>query len=67
MACECFQKYGDMMKESLTKKYADDIGKIDEARYDHSLLILENGDHSPVAMNYRFRFFEKRKKWGTGT
>lgn len=61
MACECFQKYGDMLKERLTQKHADDIGKVDEAGYENSLLILNSGDHSPVAMNYRFRFFGKRK------
>ena len=61
MACNCFKEYDARVKESITKKLGDQIGEIDESRFQHSLWNFGGGDHSPVALNYLFKYFRKRK------
>ncbi|UAN50098.1 hypothetical protein KGP26_20455 [Serratia sp. JSRIV002] len=61
MACKCFEKYEESIKESINKKNHDQIGEIVTTGFEHSLWHFSGGDHSPIAMNYQFRYFRKRK------
>lgn len=61
MACKCFTTMADMAKEKLTTRLGDQLGKLAECGFEHSLWHFNGGDHSPVALNYQFRYYRKRK------
>ncbi len=61
MACECFKKTTALFRERISAKIGESLGEIEEANFEHSLWNFSGGDHSPVAMNFKFRYYRKRK------
>lgn len=61
MACECFKKTGEMLKEHLLQRHAGDIGELDEAGWANSMFVLSEGDHAGVSLPYKFLFYKRRK------
>jgi hypothetical protein len=60
MACNCFDKTAALFKERITEKVGDKLGDIAESGFEHFLWNFNGGDHSPVAMNFKFRYYRKR-------
>lgn len=67
MACNCFDKTAALFKERITEKVGDTLGEIAESGFENSLWNFNGGDHSPVAMNFKFRYYRKRKGGGLAT
>lgn len=61
MACNCFKTLGEQMKNDLTKRHSSDIAEMDESGFDNQVFILASGDYAPVSMNFKFRFYPRRK------
>ncbi|QHA85575.1 hypothetical protein [Serratia rhizosphaerae] len=67
MACNCFEKTAALFKQHISAKVGDALGEIEEAGFEHSLYNFHGGDHSPVALNFQFRYYRKRKGGGLAT
>jgi predicted phosphoadenosine phosphosulfate sulfurtransferase len=61
MACECFKKYEKAVDENIKKKLVESIGEIEISGFENTHWSFSGGDNSPVAMNYRFRYYRKCK------
>lgn len=61
MACKCFESNAAMLKEHLLKRHGNDVASLEEARWEHSMYMLDGGDHSPVALPFTFRFYKRKK------
>lgn len=51
----------DKIKEMQKEKHGNEIAEMDETGFEHSIFNLRNGDFPPVGLNFKFRFFRKRK------
>lgn len=67
MACNCFEKTTALFKQRISEKVGDALGEIEDAGFENSLYNFNGGDHSPVAMNFKFRYYLKRKGGGLAT
>lgn len=61
MACKCFKEREEVIKKSIKAKVEDQLGEVETTGFEHSLWNFTGGDYSPVAMNYQFRYYRKRK------
>ncbi|MGQ7806310.1 hypothetical protein ACUN3I_11855 [Hafnia alvei] len=61
MACKCFENTELHCKASIKEKIGNDLGMVAESGFEHSLWNIHGGDRAPVAMNYIFRYYRRRK------
>lgn len=61
MACKCFDKVSAACKDAITQRVGPALAEITDAGFEHTLWHFNGGDHSPVALNYRFRYLRRRK------
>lgn len=61
MACNCFKEVGDRMKARVLQKLATECHTMDECDFDGRVFVLANGDFAPVWLNYRVRYYQRKK------
>ncbi|ATF92390.1 Uncharacterised protein [Cedecea neteri] len=61
MACDCFEKVSAACDSAIRLRVGEHLAEVADSSFEHTLWHFNGGDHSPVALNYRFRYYRKRK------
>lgn len=61
MACNCFKEVGDRMKARVIDTLGKEIHTMDDCDFEGRVFVIAEGDHSPVWLNYRVRYYQRKK------
>lgn len=61
MACNCFDKVAEACDKQIRDVIGSDLAEMGESGFENAVWVMSAGDHAPVSLKYRFRYYRRRK------